>query len=289
MMNAKLSQDLTERGWVPDTLVRRGIQTLLKQRLKDIDATDSEQSVKAQMKLIKCMNNSAIAEVPELANEQHYELPAEFFKTVLGSHNKYSCALWEEGVVDIETAEVNALEQTCKRADIKNNQRILELGCGWGSLTFWMASHYPNSEITAVSNSKSQRAFLVNEIEKRGISNVSVITADMNDFDAHSPGQFDRVVSLEMFEHMRNWRVLFNRISAWLKPDGVFFMHIFVHRSVPYFFEQVDDSDWMSRYFFSGGMMPSADLPLFFQEDMKLDHRWFWNGKTLRKNSQCLA
>ena len=188
-------------------------------------------------------------------------------------------------MVDLKTAEASALAQTCKRAELKDKQRILELGCGWGSLTLWMASHYPNSEITAVSNSKSQRKFLVNEIVKQGLSNVSVITADMNDFDARTLGQFDRVVSLEMFEHMRNWRVLFNRVSDWLKPDGVFFMHIFVHRSAPYFFEQVDDSDWMSRYFFSGGMMPSADLPLFFQDDMKLEHRWLWNGEHYAKTA----
>ena len=253
-MKQNLAVELTESGYVPDSLVRHGIRKLLRQRLNEINASDIESMARQQNAFIEDMNTAAIALLPDMANEQHYEVPQSFYDMVLGPHGKYSCCYWPEGVGSLASAEQAGLELTCRHAGIDDGMNILELGCGWGSLTLWMASHYPGSTITAVSNSHSQGEYIRKIASELDLHNVEVITADMNDFDTDR--QFDRVVSVEMFEHMRNYRELFKRIDGWLMPEGQFFMHIFVHRSVPYLFEDRDTSDWMSRYFFSGGMMP---------------------------------
>jgi cyclopropane-fatty-acyl-phospholipid synthase len=221
--------------------------------------------------------------LPEKANEQHYEVPSDFFTHVLGSHLKYSSCYWNDNTRDLSEAEEEALIQTCIHAQLANDMDILELGCGWGSLTLWMAEHYPGSRITAVSNSSSQREFILNNADIRGLKNIEVITCDMNEFSTEQ--SFDRIVSVEMFEHMRNHPALFNRVHDWLMPGGKFFMHIFVHRAVPYLFEDNDPSDWMSRYFFSGGMMPSDDLPLYFQDKLKFLQRWRWDGTHYQKTA----
>lgn len=278
---SQLSHKLTESGVVPDTLVRHGIRQLLRKRLAEIAAADIEASARRTADFVAQMQDFAIAEVPEIANEQHYEVDPAFFRASLGPNLKYSCAFWHEDTESLEQAEAEALNQTCDRADLKDGQRILELGCGWGSLTLWMAAKYPNSRITAVSNSSDQARTIQERAAKQGLSNIQVETADMNDFKPE--GEFDRIVSVEMFEHMRNWPALYARVASWLKPDGKFFKHIFVHRQTPYLFEARDASDWMSRHFFSGGIMPSADLPLFFQEHLLLDQRWFWNGEHYEK------
>jgi cyclopropane-fatty-acyl-phospholipid synthase len=223
------------------------------------------------------MNAGPIALVPDLANAQHYEVPAAFFEQVLGPHRKYSACWWGEGTGSLQQAEAQALEITCERAGLDDGQDILELGCGWGSLTLWMAERYPGARITAVSNSGSQRAFIEARAKEAGLANLRVITADMNELATEQ--RFDRVVSVEMFEHMRNWRLLFERVHDWLRPGGRFFMHIFCHRSTPYFFEDQGPTDWMSRYFFSGGLMPSDALPLRLQDDLVLVSRWRWNGR----------
>jgi cyclopropane-fatty-acyl-phospholipid synthase len=223
------------------------------------------------------MDSAAIAPVPHRANEQHYEVPAGFFGLVLGPHRKYSSAWWPAGVTKLEQAETAALAVTCERAGLADGQQILELGCGWGSLTLWMAQHYPRSHITAVSNSHSQRMWILDQAARRGLSNVEVVTADMNRFSIDR--RFDRVVSVEMFEHMRNWRELFARVHGWLEPRGSFFMHVFCHRSTPYAFVDSGASDWMSRHFFSGGMMPSDELALRFQDPLRLLRRWRWDGR----------
>ena len=283
-MKQNLAVELTESGYVPDSLVRHGIRKLLRQRLEEIHASDIEHMAEQQNAFIQHMNNAEIALLPELANEQHYEVPQEFYQRVLGPHGKYSCCYWPNGIDKLADAEQAGLELTCERAAIEDGMSILELGCGWGSLTLWMAGRYPNSSITAVSNSQSQGEYIRNSARERGLDNVEIITADMNDFNTDK--EFDRVVSVEMFEHMRNYRELFKRIHGWLAVEGKFFMHIFVHRTVPYLFEDKDSSDWMSRYFFSGGMMPSDDLPMHFQDELKLEKRWRWNGSHYQKTSE---
>jgi cyclopropane-fatty-acyl-phospholipid synthase len=269
--------DWVDHGLVPDAVVRAGIRRLCESRLASIAADDCERAAEATAAFAQAMDGAPVALVPGLANEQHYEVPADFFAIALGPHRKYSSAWWPEEAGDLGQAESAALSLTCARADLRDGQTILELGCGWGSLTLWMASHFPQSVITAVSNSHSQREWIEAEAARRELANVRVITADMNSFDPG--GRFDRIVSVEMFEHMRNWRELFARLHGWLADDGRFFMHVFCHRSVPYAFEDQGPSDWMSRHFFSGGMMPSDGLPLLYQDRLMLRGQWRWSGR----------
>jgi cyclopropane-fatty-acyl-phospholipid synthase len=283
-MKQNLAVELTESGYVPDSLIRHGIRKLLRQRLDEIHGSDMAKMAELQTAFVEHMDNADIALLSELANEQHYEVPQAFYESVLGPHGKYSCCYWPEDATSLVEAEQAGLELTCEHAKIGDGMKILELGCGWGSLSLWMASRYPNSTITAVSNSQSQGQYIRTKAMKDGLDNVKVITADMNDFKTDE--SFDRVVSVEMFEHMRNYRELFNRITGWLTAEGKFFMHIFVHRSVPYLFEDRDASDWMSRYFFSGGMMPSDDLPMFFQDRLKIEKRWRWDGSHYQKTAE---
>lgn len=271
-----LALSWTERGILPDTLVRAGIRRLLGARLDEIHAGDVEASAAQAESFMAAMRQAPVALVPEKANEQHYELPAPFFGEVLGPRRKYSSAFWPQGVHDLAAAEDISLAETEVHAGLADGQRVLELGCGWGSLTLWMAEHYPRSRITAVSNSRGQREYILAEARSRGFGNVEVITCDINAFDAG--GRFDRVVSVEMFEHLRNWPEIFRRVAGWLDDDGRFFMHVFTHRSTPYAFEVRDETDWMSRYFFSGGMMPSNDLALRCQEHLALCAHWRWDG-----------
>ena len=288
MQFTSLAIHLAEKSLVPDSLIRQGIRKLCEKRLHDIHADNCEKGIDDLNAFISAMNAAPIALVPELANAQHYELPEKFFELCLGTHRKYSSCFWLPDTATLNEAEANALGMTCEHADLKDGQNILELGCGWGSLTLWMAAHYPKSTITAVSNSNSQREYIMSAAKTRGLNNVRVITCDMNSFDPHdheANHPFDRVVSVEMFEHMRNHKLLYKKIHDWLVPGGKFFMHIFVHRNTPYLFEVEGDDDWMSQYFFSGGMMPGDDLPLHFQDDLKLQKRWRWNGTHYEKTA----
>ncbi|MFK7888946.1 MAG: class I SAM-dependent methyltransferase [Gammaproteobacteria bacterium] len=267
--------DLTERDLIPDALIRRGIRKLLRERLIEIEDGDCEAMARREREFAQHMREAAVALVPEVANEQHYEVPTEFFLTVLGKRLKYSSCYWDNATT-LEQAEDRSLTLSCEHARIEDGQRILELGCGWGSLSLWLAAHYPNATITAVSNSAVQRAHIEAQAAERGHTNLTVITADMNDFTTDK--KFDRVMSIEMFEHMRNWPELYKRIYGWLDQDGLFFKHVFCHRQVPYPFEDRGPSDWMTRYFFGGGMMPSDALPYQFPEHLQVLDQWRWSG-----------
>lgn len=273
-----LIMNLAERGLGPDRAIRRGIRHLLKQRLSEIQLQDAQSAARHEAQFIEQMRRAPIALASEKANDQHYEIPAEFFQLVLGPHLKYSGTLWPPGVATLAEAEVTGLRESCLHADLNNGQRILDLGCGWGSLTFWIATHYTNTHITAVSNSHSQRVYIEAQARVRSLQNrLRVVTSDMNSFDIGHE-QFDRVVSVEMFEHMRNWPELFARVRRWLTPGGRFFLHVFTHRAIPYLFEDRGPDDWMSRHFFTGGMMPSDHLPLACQDHLTCIARWRWDG-----------
>jgi cyclopropane-fatty-acyl-phospholipid synthase len=280
---SRLALSWVEQALVPDSVVRLGIRRLCEHRLAELAANDAERSAEITEAFVRSMRESPAAVETEAANRQHYEVPAEFFALVLGPRRKYSSAWWPAGVDDLAQAEERALEATCERAGLANGQDVLELGCGWGSLTLWMAERYPASRIVAVSNSRSQREHIVAEAARRGLANVGVVTADMNEFEP--PVRFDRIVSVEMFEHMRNWESLFARVHDWLVPGGRFFMHVFCHRAIPYAFEDRDASDWMTRHFFSGGMMPSDELALRVSGPLRLVERWRWDGTHYEKTA----
>ena len=275
---------LIEKGLIPDILIRFGIRYLVAQRLQEETNTFSKDENHQKDRFISEMEDSPIAINTVDANSQHYELPAEFFNLVLGEHNKYSGCVWGKGIETLTEAETESLKVYCERAKILDGMKVLELGCGWGSFSLWIATHYPNTHVTAVSNSKIQRQFILNIRDKRGLNNLEIITADMNTFQPDE--QFDRVVSIEMFEHMRNYKILLSRIKSWLNPEGKLFIHIFCHQKYPYFFKNEGHHNWMGRYFFTGGVMPSSDLFTYFQNDLSLEKQWWWDGKHYQKTAE---
>ena len=275
---------LIEKNLIPDFLLRIGIRNLLEQRLKDEVKGNLEEQHEYFMNFISELKKSPIAVNTRDANEQHYEVPTEFYLKALGKNLKYSCAYYDEGVHSLDVAEEKMLNLTCERAELKDGMKILELGCGWGSLSLWMASHYPNSKITAVSNSTTQKEYIDDQAKQRGLNNLTILTSDMNVFEIDQ--KFDRIVSVEMFEHMRNYQKLLAKLSSFLNDDGKMFIHIFTHKYFSYLFEVKDANDWMSKYFFSGGIMPSDHLLLYFNDHFKIEKHWRVNGKHYQKTSE---
>lgn len=272
----KLGIRMVERGLVPDAITRSAMRSLSRKRLL---VDQSHGSLEA---FIAKSRKGPIAKVPEKANEQHYEVPADFFAEILGPHRKYSCCYWPAGVQTLEAAERESLEISCQRAGIEDGMGILDLGCGWGSFTLFVLQKYPSVHVTAVSNSRSQREYIVSRAEELGFADrLTVLTTDINNFEPAL--KFDRIVSIEMFEHVRNHEELLDRIAKWLVDDGKLFVHIFCNKDVAYEFEDNGPSDWMSRHFFSGGIMPSRELLTRYNQAMQVTHTWDWNGKHYQK------
>lgn len=270
---------LLEKNLLPDRLIRFGIRRLLAQRLREESARYDRAAYVADLK------TRALAEQTAAANEQHYEVPTAFYHFCLGPRLKYSGCLYPEGTETLAQAEEHMLALYAERAQLADGQNILELGCGWGSLCLYNAERFPHTRITAVSNSRTQKEHIDTEARKRGLDNLRVITADINEFDI-TPGQFDRVVSVEMFEHLKNYEKLFRHIARWLKPGGLLFTHIFTHHRLSYHFVPRDASDWMSRYFFTGGQMPAHDLLPQFQNDLTLVTDWKINGRHYQQTAE---
>ncbi len=267
---------LLDSGKVPDIFLRAGISAncwyrLLEQKRANLPDFLFKESFVNELK------KAPIALVPEKANEQHYEVPASFFPLCLGKNLKYSSAYWDATTKSLDDAEEKMLALYLERGEFVDGQSVLELGCGWGSLSLYLASRFPKSQITSISNSASQKEYIDQQAAMRGLKNLVIVTCDMNRFNPN--GLYDRIVSIEMFEHMRNWDVLFRNVGYWLNESGKFFLHIFTHRSHAYPYVDSGPSDWMARYFFSGGMMPSDDLPLYFQDTLKLEKHWMLDGR----------
>ncbi|MBI1360251.1 MAG: methyltransferase domain-containing protein [Alphaproteobacteria bacterium] len=268
-----------ESASLPDSVRKGAVSMLVSNARRQLKSAPRD----ASARFAADMASHPIAEHTEDANAQHYEVPAAFFEACLGPRLKYSCCRYDAADDTLAIAEERALTETCRNARLEDGQAVLELGCGWGSLTLWMAARYPRSRFTAVSNSSSQRAHIETKAREQGLNNLTVITADMNVFDTTET--FDRIVSVEMFEHMSNWRALLEKCRAWLAPEGRMFMHVFAHRAAPYRFDVKDPTDWIAQHFFAGGVMPSRDLIGNFSDLFEVEQDWWWNGRNYQRTA----
>jgi len=282
-MKQPLSITIAESPWLPDQIARAGIRHLCQKRLKQEYVDNVERASERFQQVLDDLRSSQLAIETDKANEQHYELPTAFFQAVLGPRLKYSGSFFNEGD-DLAAAENRSLQIYAERAKLEDELHILELGCGWGSFTLWMAEHYPNATITAVSNSNSQRVHIMAQAKAKGFDNVNVMTQDVNQL-TFAEAKFDRVVSVEMFEHVRNYSQLFKNIAYWLKADGLLWCHIFCHRFLQYPFEVQDEDDWMSAHFFTGGLMPAISTFSHFQDHLRLEQEWQWSGQHYEKTA----
>lgn len=285
--------DLCERGLLPDSLTRFGMRRLMQQRLEEEGVGDGEDATRRFQELLDQLRASPIAVETQAANSQHYEVPADFFHRHLGPRLKYSCALYPRGDETLAEAEEKMLALYAERAGLQDGQRILDLGCGWGSLSLWLAEQYPGSTIVGLSNSQGQREYIEARARERGLGNLTILTGNIVDFafpatsadGRHIEAGFDRILSIEMFEHMRNYDLLLRKLAGWIRPDGKLFVHIFAHRHLTYFFEDKARDDWMTRYFFTGGIMPSEHLLSHFQDDFRLARQWWVDGRHYERTS----
>ncbi len=281
-MNAiALLTDAVERLPLPDAITRAGISLLVDRTRRGLASADA---VDAEAAFCAGMTAYPIAAFTDAANEQHYELPPEFFQYILGPRRKYSSCLYADARTTLAQAEDAALAETAAHAGLQDGQAILELGCGWGSLSLWMAAHYPAASITAISNSQPQRRTIEAAAAARGLANLRVITADMNDFT--TTDRFDRIVSVEMFEHLSNWTAALTRVAGWLRPDGRLFLHVFSHRAMPYRFDHADKSDWIAQHFFTGGIMPSHGLIRRLDVPLAVEAEWRWSGTHYQRTAE---
>lgn len=275
---------LAERGWLPDTLIRAGIRRLCAARLRAERAGGVEAQSARQREYLDALRVSPVAIETAAANAQHYELPPAFFRHCLGPRLKYSCCYYPRGDETLAQAEEAMLALYVERAGLADGQDILELGCGWGSLTLWLAERFPHARITAVSNSHSQRRYIETRCRTLGLANIRVLTRDVNALELPRAA-FDRCVSIEMFEHMRNYDTLLERIGSWLRPGGALFVHIFAHRTLLYPFETAGTDNWLGRHFFTGGLMPAVDTLLHFQQALILRQQWLVDGTHYAKTA----
>jgi cyclopropane-fatty-acyl-phospholipid synthase len=277
-----------ERGYVPDRLARMGMRAIIAKRLVDEGADDAETRSRKFNEFLDELRQSPIAIETSAANEQHYEVPASFFRMHLGPRLKYSCCIYPAGNETLAQAEDLTLAQYVDRADIGEGQRILDLGCGWGSLSLYLAERFRRSEVVGLSNSAGQREFILERAAERGLDNLTIVTGDVATGEmpeAVLGDGFDRVLSVEMLEHMKNYGLLFEKVAGWMKADALFFVHVFAHRLLGYHFEDRNQTDWMTRYFFRGGTMPSETLFLHFQDDLRLQRRWWLGGVHYQKTA----